>query len=80
MGVGTDVLRLRFFRDLSRGQRVEVLIAAGVLPESWTVDLTHVIETSLWDRALETGRQQELDDAIAKVWAETAVGETGGPE
>ena len=81
MGGGTDLLRLRFFRDLTARQRREVLIAAGVLPESWTVDLTHVIETSLLDRALERGCQQELGDAIARLGAvETTVGGPGGEE
>ena len=74
MGVGNDVLRLHFFRDLMPEQRVEVLIAAGVLPESLTVDLTHVIETRLLDRALEIGRQDALGEAIARCRGETAVG------
>ena len=80
MGVGTDVLRLHFFRDLTGEQRVEALIAAGVLPKSWTVALTHVIETRLWDQALKTGSQQELGDAIERLRTEKAVGEAGGAE
>ena len=80
MGVGTDVLRLHFFRDLTAKQRVEVLIAAGVLPASWTVDLTHVIEARLWERALETTSKQELGDVIARLRAETVGGEAPGGE
>ncbi len=80
MGAGADVLRLHFFRDLTAKERVKVLIAVGVLPASWTDDLTHVVETTLWERALETGRQLELGDAIARFRAERTGSKVGREE
>ena len=80
MGAGNDMLRLRFFRDLTSRQRVEVLIASGILPESWTDDLKHVIETRLLDRALEMGRQDELGEAIATCLGKTVVAKAGGEQ
>ena len=71
MDSGRELLRLHFFRDLTAGQRTRALIEVGVLPESWTITLTHSIERRLLDRALGMGRQEELEKAVARVRAET---------
>ena len=75
----SDLLRLRFFRDLSGDERIQALIKVGLLPESWTIDLTHSMERRLMDRALALGLRDELATAVTTIRNETAAapGEEG---
>ena len=80
MGRGSDLLRLHFFRDLSAAQRLHALIQVGVLPEDWTIELTHTIETRLLDQALGSGLQDELATAVGALRSDGANAERGGEE
>ena len=72
MGRSSDLLRLHFFRDLSAAQRLRALIEVGVLPEDWTIELTHTIERRLLDQALGSGLQDELATAVGALRSEGA--------
>ena len=64
MGSSSDLLRLHFFRDLSAEQRVHVLIEVGLLPDDWTIGLTHTVERRLFDKALSSGLEDKLASAV----------------
>ena len=70
MAKGSDLLRLYFFRDLTAEQRVRVLIKIGVLPDPWTIKLTHGIERRLFDHALRRGLFDKLEKTIDAVHGE----------
>lgn len=55
---------LRFFRDLSPGQRVRVLVRLGALPDDWSEELSHGIERQVVDQLESRGRLNELSTAI----------------
>ena len=78
MGRSSDLLRLHFFRDLSAAQRLRALIKVGVLPEDWTIELTHTIERRLLDQALGSGLQDELATAVGALRSEGAKAALGG--
>ena len=78
MGRNSDLLRLHFFRDLSAAQRLRALIEVGVLPEDWTIELTHTIERRLMDKALGWGLLDELATAVGALRSERATAERGG--
>ncbi len=62
-------LLLRFFRDLTSGQRLAVLVNMGALPSDWPEQLTHTAERRILDSLRRTGRLEELDIMIDKVQA-----------
>lgn len=64
MGSSTELLRLKFFRDLSAAQRIRALIDVGVLPEHWAIELTHLIERRLFDKALHSGLEGRLASTV----------------
>ena len=64
MGSNSDLLRLHFFRDLSAEQRVQALVEVGLLTDDWTSDLTHTLERRLFDRALNSGLEDQLASAV----------------
>ena len=55
---------LRFFRDLSPGQRIDTLVKLKILPEGWHDPLTHNIERQFVNALAEAGRLGELELAI----------------
>lgn len=55
---------LKFFRDLSPGQRLKVLVRLGELPDDWTEELSHAIERQVVDELGNSGRLQHLSEAI----------------
>lgn len=63
------LLLLRFFRDLSPGQRLTVLADLKMLPDDWQDALTHTIERRLVDALAKADRLDELEAAIARVQA-----------
>ena len=64
MGRSTELLRLYFFRDLSPVQRVRALIDVDVLPDDWTIELTHILERRLFDKALRLGLEERLTSTV----------------
>ena len=77
MEKSSDLLRLRFFRDLSAAQRLRALTQVGVLPEKWTIELTHTVERRLLDQALSSGVQDELAAAVAVLRTDGVAAERG---
>lgn len=67
VGSSTDLLRLKFFRDLNGGQRIRALIDVGLLPENWAIDLTHIIERRLFDKAVHSGLEVRLASAVGSL-------------
>lgn len=61
-------LILRFFRDLTPGQRLRLLVEVGAVPSNWNDKLSHGIEKALVDRAIQSGRaadvRAKLDELI----------------
>ena len=77
MGTSSDLLRLHFFRDLSAEQRVHALMEVGLLPDDWTIELTHTIERRLLDKALNSGMEVELTSAVRALRTAAASAERG---
>lgn len=57
------LLVLRFFRDISYSQRIEILMKLGALSDNWTGNLNEVHARTLIDWLVKKGRSDE-------VWAE----------
>ena len=55
---------LRFFRDLSDGQRLAVLVNLGALPANWSEASSHTMERQIFDALVLAGRIEELKRAI----------------
>lgn len=55
---------LRFFRDLSDGQRIAVLVTMNALPADWSETSSHVLERRILDSLVLSGRLEELMRAI----------------
>jgi hypothetical protein len=55
---------LRFFRDLSDGQRLAVLVELGALPANWSEASSHALERQILDALVLAGRIEELKQAI----------------
>lgn len=63
---------LRFFRDLSPGQRVRVLVDLGALPDDWSEEISHGIERQVIDRLERTGDLSRLSEAMDRIEAADA--------
>lgn len=61
---GYPLTLLRFFRDLTEGQRLAVLVKLGALPDDWSETLPHSQERQIVDRLVSSGRLAELNEAI----------------
>jgi 3',5'-cyclic AMP phosphodiesterase CpdA len=61
---GYQLALLRFFRDLSAGQRLAVLVKLGALPDKWPEALSHALERQIFDSLAREGRLEELEKAI----------------
>lgn len=68
---GTDLMPaeypdivLRFFRDLSTGQRLRLLVEVGAVPNDWKDPLSHGYEKMLIDRAIQDGKAVAIRDKI----------------
>lgn len=71
---GTDLMPveypdivLRFFRDLSPGQRLKLLVDAEAIPNDWSDPLSHGIEKTLLDRAIQTGKAEMIKGKIHEI-------------
>lgn len=69
MPVDLPLLLLRFFRDLTPTQRLEVLIELKSLPKDWGGQLTHTMERNVYDSLIQANRAQELETAVKKIIA-----------
>lgn len=61
---GERMLRLRFFRDLTEGQRLKILFALGAVPDDLREQLDHSMEQNLFKRIIKLGKSAELAAAI----------------
>ena len=61
------LLLLRFFRDISPAQRMEILANLGALPPDWTGTLSESIERKAFDGLVEAGRSEELQSALGEI-------------
>jgi 3',5'-cyclic AMP phosphodiesterase CpdA len=55
---------LRFFRDLSDGQRLAVLVKLGALPANWSEASSHALERQILDALVLAGRIEQVKQAI----------------
>jgi len=55
---------LRFFRDLTDGQRLAVLVKLGGLPPNWSDASSHALERQILDALVLAGKIEELKQAI----------------
>ena len=58
------IVLLRFFRDLSDGQRLAVLVKLGGLPANWSEASSHALERQILDGLVLAGKVEELKQAI----------------
>jgi predicted phosphodiesterase len=61
------LLLLRFFRDLTPGQRLTILVRLKMLPDEWSDPLTHAMERRVVDRLATSGRLGELEAALNEI-------------
>jgi len=57
------LLILRFFRDISHAERLEILTKLGAIPQNWNGNLTEAILRTMVDSLVKKGRS-------AEVWAQ----------
>jgi GTPase-associated adaptor domain/Calcineurin-like phosphoesterase len=67
MSVDIPLLLLKFFRDLTPTQRLEVLIRLNSLPKDWSGHLTHIMERKVFDSLIQNNRAGELEEAIRNI-------------
>lgn len=64
------LLLLKYFRDLSPGQRLAVLAKLRALPDDWAEPLSHAMERHVIDALASSGRLSELEEAIREIQAQ----------
>lgn len=69
------MLRLRFFRDLTEGQRLKILFELGAVPDDLRERLDHSMEQHLFKRIIKQGKSAELAAAV-----ETAASKRGNED
>lgn len=60
----TAVIALKFFRDLSSAQRLNILVSLGALPDDWKGPVNHVLERRALDSLLQAGKMDAVQAAI----------------
>lgn len=58
------LLQLRFFRDLSEGERLKILLELEMIPDDLQETLNHGIEQSLFSSIFEKGQSKKLKSLI----------------
>ena len=58
---------LRFFRDITGAQRMEVLMSLSALPKNWKEPLNESFERTAFDKLVREGRIDDLRREIAKM-------------
>ncbi|MES2975660.1 MAG: metallophosphoesterase [Pseudomonadota bacterium] len=66
---------LRFFRDLSEGERLRILIDLDAVPEDFDEPITHNIERELLDYLVNEGRLSEVSRKIDALVSARQIGE-----
>jgi len=59
-----QVILLRFFRDLSSSQRLELLVKMDALPSNLKDVINHTLETALLRKLLADGKAEQINDTI----------------
>jgi hypothetical protein len=62
-----SLLLLLFFRDISRDQRLKILVNLEAIPPDWTGTLSEAFERGAFDGLVKDGRIDELRSEIRKV-------------
>lgn len=62
-----NLVLLRFFRDLSSGERTTILIEMDALPKDWDDTLTHTLERAAFDNVVEAGKLEEMHIKINQI-------------
>ncbi|OWK22021.1 hypothetical protein AJ88_14070 [Mesorhizobium amorphae CCBAU 01583] len=57
---------LRFFRDLSPSQRIQILVRLEALPPTWNGAMTHGMERTVVDKLMKDGRLAHLEAEIKR--------------
>lgn len=58
------MILLRFFRDLTDGQRLAVLVNLNALPANWSEESSHAMQRQILDALVKKGRLDEVKAAI----------------
>jgi predicted phosphodiesterase len=58
------LILLRFFRDLTDGQRLAVLVNLNALPSNWSEESSHAMQRQILDALVKKGRLNEVKAAI----------------
>ena len=58
------LILMRFFRDLTDGQRLAVLVNLNALPASWNEDASHAMQRQILDALVKKGRLPDVKTAI----------------
>lgn len=58
---------LKFFRDLSPSERLQILVRMEALPPRWNGTITHGMERTVVDRLMKEGRIAQLEAEIDQV-------------
>jgi hypothetical protein len=72
-------LRLLFFRELDRAQRLRVLVGLGALPKDLPSFPTMGVERKALDRLRDTGRLDELETALTREMEQKTVADQMKP-
>jgi len=66
---------LKFFRELTEGERLKILVQLDAISGELTEPLTQAVERRLFDHLVNKGRIEELDTMIGAVLTERAKGD-----
>jgi predicted phosphodiesterase len=64
-----QLILLRFFRDLSSSQRIELLVKMEAIPKELKVTINHTIETAYLRKLLAQGKAEQINDIINLILA-----------
>jgi 3',5'-cyclic AMP phosphodiesterase CpdA len=62
-----NLVLLKFFRDLTSGERLSLLIELGAIPNTWDETLTHGAERSAFNKLLAAGKLEQVHDKINQI-------------
>ncbi|GAA3773102.1 metallophosphoesterase [Flavobacterium ginsengiterrae] len=62
-----NLVLLKFFRDLTSGERLSLLIELGAIPNTWNETLTHGTERSAFNKLLAAGKLEQVHDKINQI-------------
>lgn len=62
-----QLVLLRFFRDLSSGDRLSLLIELSAIPSTWNSSITHGVERIAFDKLVKEGKLSQIHDKINQI-------------